>query len=209
MGKALSYLRFVAVIIALFFILGRLLFINGIRGKSEARGFRFRRKFTAAAKRILGLKTIIKGAVPKGTFLFVANHRSLTDPIIVLNDVDAYVVSKAEVAKYPLIGKGAEETGVIYVQRSEKSSREAAKEAIRGGLAEGKSILIYPEGTTSQEETTMPFKRGSFDVAVNAGIPVIPIAIDYKHPDNYWFNRGMITHFVDVFSRKTNPAMIW
>jgi 1-acyl-sn-glycerol-3-phosphate acyltransferase len=206
--KLRAYLRIIVTVIALAFYLSRLMLLTWIFGHSDERGFKFRRKFIVAAMAILGIEQKFEGKIPEGHFLLVSNHRSMFDPMILLRDIKAFVVSKAEVENYPLIGRGAKETGVIYVKRNEKSSRAAALEAIREGLSSGKNILIYPEGTTSNGDTTIDFKIGSFKVAADLGIPVIPIALDYQDEKDYWFNRPLLPHVLEVLSRKTMKTMI-
>ncbi|MDX1408724.1 MAG: lysophospholipid acyltransferase family protein [Saprospiraceae bacterium] len=200
--------RIAGVLIALAYFLGQLIVLSLILGRSDARGFRYRRKFTRAALRILGVRLLLRGQVPDRPALYVSNHRSLVDPLIQLSHIDAFVVSKAEVAGYPLVGRGARETGVIFVKRQELSSRAAAKLAIRQALAEGKSVLIYPEGTTSNLETTQPFRPGSFQVAAELDVPVVPVSIDYAEPLDYWFEMPMLPFFLRKFSKPATYAAL-
>jgi 1-acyl-sn-glycerol-3-phosphate acyltransferase len=117
-------------------------------------------------------------------------------------------VSKAEVERYPVIGSGAKATGVIFVHRDKQHSRAAAKKAIQDALESGKSVMLYPEGTTSDLDTTNEFKLGSFKVAAETGYPVVPVAIDYKDPADYWFGTPMLVHFMKKFGkRKTYSSL--
>ncbi len=165
-----------------------------------SRGFRFRRKYIRHALKILQVECTYSGEAIAGPALYVSNHRSLLDPFLNLLKVDAWVVSKAEVESYPLVGRGAIETGVIFVQRNNSESRNAAKEAIREALKDGKSILIYPEGTTSNVPTSNEFKVGSFTVAAELDIPVVPIAVDYKKVEHKWNEGGLLKFFLNKFS---------
>ncbi|MDX1476821.1 MAG: lysophospholipid acyltransferase family protein [Saprospiraceae bacterium] len=207
-GKILAVMRIVGVLLALAFYLGRLMLLSVMFGRKDERGFRFRRKFANAALRILGVRLIVRGTPATETALYVSNHRSLVDPLIELSLIDAFVVSKAEVSGYPLVGRGARETGVIFVQRQKTSSRAAARLAIRRALSDGKSVLIYPEGTTSKAETTQAFRLGSFQVAAELGVPVVPVAVDYADPGNYWFEMPMLPFFLRKFSKKRTRAAV-
>jgi len=193
---------------ALAWYLGRLMLLSAIYGEEESRGFRFRRKFTKAAMRILGVKLTIHGLPDNAPALYAGNHRSLLDPIIQLHFIDAYVVAKSEVSGYPLVGRGAHETGVIFVKRESSSSRLASRQAISDLLQQGKSVLIYPEGTTSNERTTQPFKIGSFQIAAELHVPVIPVAIDYADPENYWHAMSMLPFFIRKFSKNQIITML-
>jgi 1-acyl-sn-glycerol-3-phosphate acyltransferase len=179
-----------------------LLFKTAVFGEDMSRGFRYRYKFTSAAIRILALNFKVEGKAHEGAALYVSNHRSMLDPFIELNLIEAFIVSKAEVAKYPIIGAGARATGVIFVQRGDHTSRSATKDAIRQTLLDGYSVLIYPEGTTSNLQTTQDFKLGSFKVAFEANIPVVPVAIDYRDPTHKWEDGGLLGFIMHKFSAK-------
>lgn len=183
--------------------------LSWIFGEEEERGFRFRRAYTRVAMRILGVKLTVHGIASASHALYVGNHRSLLDPIIQLHYIDAYVVAKAEVSQYPLIGRGAHETGVIFVKRESNKSRMASRQAIRELLMAGKSVLIYPEGTTSNVQTTQPFKMGSFEIAAELGVPVIPVAIDYTDHENFWHGMPMFPFFMRKFSKRKIEAILY
>ena len=182
--------------------------VSWISGEEESRGFRYRRKFTQVAMRILGVKLTVHGQAHPLPALYVGNHRSLLDPIIQLHYLDTYIVAKAEVSRYPLIGRGAHETGVVFVKRESNKSRAASREAIKQLLQSGKSVLIYPEGTTSDVPTTQPFKIGSFEIATELNIPIIPVAIDYADHENYWHEIPMFRFFMRKFSKKKIVASL-
>lgn len=179
-----------------------LLIKTAIFGQDMSRGFRYRHKFTRACLKILGVNLKFEGSPIQGPALYVSNHRSILDPFIELHLIEALIVSKAEVAKYPLIGAGARATGVIFVERGAHSSRSAAKDAIRKTLEDGFSVLIYPEGTTSNLITTQEFKLGSFKVAVDAEIPVVPVVIDYRDETHRWDDGGLVSFIMHKFSSK-------
>jgi 1-acyl-sn-glycerol-3-phosphate acyltransferase len=151
----------------------------------------------------LGLRMKVEGVPYHGTCLYVGNHITYIDPIVVLMHVDANVVAKAEIAKWPLVGLSANIVGTIFVKREEKSSREEAAKAISDALHHGKSILVFPEGTTSAGPGTIPFRRRSFDAAFIAGVPVQPIALWYENPKvAYIGDDTFLPHFFRLFRMK-------
>ncbi len=108
-----------------------------------------------------------------------------------------------------MIGQGGHNVGVIFVKKTDKSSRAATKEAMHDALKEGRSILIFPEGRTHNEEKTITFQKGSFDQAALLGVPVVPLALDYQSKDDYWDHTdSMVDHFFKYLSKwKTNVSV--
>ena len=157
---------------------------------------------------VANIKIHISGTPTDGNFLFIGNHRSYADPIIASVAVAFLPVAKAEVEKWPLIGWGAEITGVLYVKRENKQSRADTRTAIREGLKAGDPVLIYPEGTTSNTLSTLPFRASAFQVAAELGVPVVPITLHYGDPEDNWGGKeSFITHFLHTFSK---PEMnVW
>ncbi|RMG85913.1 MAG: 1-acyl-sn-glycerol-3-phosphate acyltransferase [Bacteroidetes bacterium] len=159
---------------------------------------------------ILGVEIDRRGTPPAGAFLWVSNHRSWLDPLIVLRDVRAMPVAKAEVSHWPLIGYGARLTGILYVKREEKKSRAAIVAAIGEWLGKGVSILIYPEGTTHSGFETLPFRRGAFRVAAAQGVGVVPIALEYTDPHDAWLgDETFVPHFMRTFRKWKTRVSIW
>jgi len=206
--KVRAIFRISGLVVTLGYYVGGLLIKTAIFGQDMTRGFRYRYKFTSICLKIAGVDLKVQGQSVKGPTLYVSNHRSMLDPFIELHLIEAFIVSKAEVEKYPIIGSGAKATGVIFVKRGEHTSRSAAKEAILQTLVDGYSVLIYPEGTTSKEHTTQEFKLGSFKVAVEAGVPVVPVAIDYRDESHKWDEGGLLSFIMNKFaSRRIDTAM--
>ena len=145
----------------------------------------------------------MEGIPHPGPCLYVGNHITYIDPIVVLMHVDAKVVAKAEITSWPLVGFGASMVGTIFVKREQKSSREEAARSIREALESQDSILVFPEGTTSAGPGTLPFRPRSFDAAFLAGVPVQPIAISYDRPVvAYIGDDTFIPHFFRLFRMK-------
>ena len=150
----------------------------------------------------LGFSISREGTVSeKDPVLYVSNHRSLMDPVATLYYIYAFPLAKAEVGKYPLIGFGAKITGLLLVKRNNFKSRAMARDAIRETLNRGYSVLIYPEGTTNREYTIMPFKPGSFQVALEENVPIVPIAIEYADPQDHWKERSLLQQYFYQFGK--------
>lgn len=166
-------------------------------------GARLRRRWLSHVPGMMGLKIQMEGIPCKETCLYVANHIGYIDPFVILVHVEANVVAKAEILKWPLVGLGGYMAGTIFVNREDKSSRLETVVAVQRALEEGTSILIFPEGTTSAGPGTLPFRPRSFQAAFLAGVPVQPIAIMYDSPLVAFIgNHTFLPHFFRLFRLK-------
>jgi 1-acyl-sn-glycerol-3-phosphate acyltransferase len=110
--------------------------------------------------------------------IFMSNHESQMDPpvLIAALPLPAVYLAKKELQYFPFIGWAAWAAGVIFIDRGDREralrSIHAAALEIRGG----KSVVIFPEGTRSRDGQLLPFKKGGFALAQEAGVPIIPIA---------------------------------
>lgn len=199
MNKVRGYLRLAGIVIvtAFFLILVMVLGLFPWRDKVKV-GLAVRRFWSRICLAILNYRVELRGSIPKDrNYLFVGNHRSSLDPFVFLSHGSAFPVSRADVEKYPLVGKGAKITGIIFVDKESKSSRGATKEAIYQALKSGRSIMIYPEGRTTALPTTSTFQKGSFEQAAELQVPVVPFAIEYKSTNDYWDHTdGMLVHYL-------------
>lgn len=179
------------------------------RRNRSAFGFRIRREFCRAVMRALGVRVALHGLPYRGACLYISNHRSMLDPLIELGYLDTYILSKAEVASYPLIGPGARATGVFFVERHKADSRKAALQSVEHLLKNGYQVLIYPEGTTHAVEYTSDFKPGTFEVAAKMKMPVVPVMIEYPDSSYYWTDGSLMQYFMNIFSaRKTHHVQL-
>jgi 1-acyl-sn-glycerol-3-phosphate acyltransferase len=121
----------------------------------------------------------IEGRFPgKGPFVVVANHQSMLD-ILLLSHLPREMkwVAKEELFKIPWIGWMLRMTGDIAVRRGDAESGGEALARAKGYLARGMSVVMFPEGTRSTKGKMLPFKSGAFRLAIEAGVPVLPVAV--------------------------------
>ena len=145
------------------------------------------RRWCQASARGLDISVEASGLenVPEcGPFVYCANHQSLLD-ILCLGAVlpgDFKWAAKRSLMKIPFLGWHLQLAGHVPVDRS-SGSRAAAEVISRFEqvLREGKPLLVFPEGTRSEDGIVRPFKNGGFYAAVRAGVPVVPIALEGTH----------------------------
>lgn len=146
-----------------------------------------RRRWARLVLSGVGVCVETEGAPPAEPCLILANHRSYLDPILMLRDVYAFPVAKAELAGWPVIGKGAQWAGILYVQRERGASRVSTLKALADVIQQqGFSVILFPEGTTSGLPGMLPFKKGSLRTATKWSLPVVPAAICFEDPRDYW-----------------------
>ena len=111
--------------------------------------------------------------------LVVANHRSTADILVLLRTFGGHMVSRADVAHWPLLGRGARSVGTVFVDRSDAISGASAVRAMRALLARGSTVIVFPEGTTFTGDAVRPFQAGAFVAALRSGADVVPIGLAY------------------------------
>jgi 1-acyl-sn-glycerol-3-phosphate acyltransferase len=159
--------------------------------------------------RILGIRTIVYGELPKVQGLIIANHRSYFDPILIVSHLNAFPVGKKEVASWPLIGYLCKISGVVFVNRECHESRQKTSENIKEIIMNGNSVINFPEGTTHLFPTTVNFNYGSFKTATQINAAIIPVAIDYKIISDAFVNDDtFIPHFLKCFGKPTTEIKI-
>ena len=166
------------------------------------------RAWSVIMLRTFGVKTILHGEKPK-VGLMMSNHQSYIDIWLIPKYAITVFVAKAEVKKMPLVGWGASAVDTVYVDRSSKESRQKTKNEISERIRKGRSVIIFPEGTTGHGDGLLPLKPGMFFNAAEEGFPIIPCAIFYENADLAWVgDDNMAAHFYRNFSKWSTTAHI-
>ncbi len=111
-------------------------------------------------------------------YVVVSNHESNADPFLLSwLPWDMRWVGKEELFKMPVLGWAFKFSGDIPLRRGDGESVRATMDACRESLANGISIMMFPEGTRSKTGELLPFKDGAFRLAIETGVPVLPLAI--------------------------------
>lgn len=136
--------------------------------------------------RMAGIKVVLDdraGLSQRDPYIFVANHQSGLD-ILSISTVLPYpfgYVAKAELRDFPLLGAAMKHSACVFVDK--RDPRKAVRSIQEAGqrIREGNSVLIFPEGQRSYSTGLFPFQRGAFVLALEAGVPLVPVVVLDNH----------------------------
>jgi 1-acyl-sn-glycerol-3-phosphate acyltransferase len=139
--------------------------------------------------RILKVKVIIHGddstLFGVQPYLLVANHISWLD-IHIINSIRPVIfVAKADVSKWPIFGYLASMLGTIFLKREKLSDIKRVIQLMKEKLSNQEVVAIFPEGTSTDGKSVLPFKSNLFESAHQAQVDVLPITIQYKENNEY------------------------
>jgi 1-acyl-sn-glycerol-3-phosphate acyltransferase len=128
-----------------------------------------------------GVRVTVEGLdriVPGTTYIFVSNHQSIYDiPVIFASlDFQLRIIAKASLARFPVLGWHLTRGGHLFVDRR-NPDRAGILRRWRALVTDGLSLIIFAEGTRSWDGRVARFKGGSFLLAMEAGLPIVPLAV--------------------------------
>lgn len=151
----------------------------GLSWGGEALKPRMARHWSAGLMRIFGFRLSRGGTPLPGAVMYVANHVSWIDITLLHSQRLAGFVAKREIRSWPLIGWLAERGDTIFHQRGNAESLDGVMGAMLERLREGRPVAVFPEGRTRDGREVGPFHARIFQPAVEAGVPVQPVALCY------------------------------
>ena len=129
---------------------------------------------------ILGIEMRVEGQPPlHGPMLLVCNHISWLDILVVHAARHCRFVSKSDVAHWPLIGRLATGAGTLYIERESRRDALRVVHKMADSLRAGDVVAVFPEGTTGDGRTVLPFHSNLLQAAVSADAPVQPMGLNY------------------------------
>lgn len=137
------------------------------------------------AKSILfvsGIKVDLEGLSnidPSKSYIYMSNHRSNFDIPVLLGclPIQFRWLAKAELFKIPIFGRAMSGAGYVRIDRSNRESAFKSIDQIAAKMKNGVSVMIFPEGTRSEDGNVKPFKKGGFVMAVDTGAPIVPVIL--------------------------------
>jgi 1-acyl-sn-glycerol-3-phosphate acyltransferase len=137
--------------------------------------------WSRALLRLLGVDVAVRGLenAPAGPAVYAANHGSALDVLVVFGHlpIDFRIVYKRSLSLVPLLGWSIRLGGHVPIDRGHAFRARRSLEAAARRIRAGTSVVVFPEGTRSPDSTVRRFKRGSFSLALEAGVPVVPVSL--------------------------------
>lgn len=159
-----------------------LTFLPGIRN-INAGGMRLHQRshqwWSRIMLRIFGVRLQVQGRLPDGPCLVVSNHISWMDIVLLHALWPVWLVAKAEIRGWPVIGRLATLAGTLYIKRGSEASRRRVNRRMGALLKRGERVGIFPEGGISPAPGVKRFHARLFAAAIRANVPVVPVAIRY------------------------------
>ena len=167
---------------------------------------------------LIGLRLRVIGSPISVPGAYVGNHASWIDIIALQAAVAPFLVSKADVRGWPVIGTIGAAIGTLFIERNPMAVRGQG-DALRGRLLQGDRLALFPEGTSSDGLRVLPFRSSLFEVFVapelRGKIEVQPVVIQYQTrndlPDSFyawWGGASFGTHVCDVLARSSDGLVI-
>lgn len=144
---------------------------------------RHEQTFFATISEGFGISILLHGApsTTPGT-LFIMNHISWADIPVIISILDVDFVAKADMLGWPVLGRLARRFNPVFVARDEKHRSHKQADAIRARLNSGRSVMLCPEGTTSDGASILPFRTSLFAAADVAAV-IQPVILSYLMPN--------------------------
>jgi len=156
----------------------------------------------------LGVELAVQGHPRTDLPLWVANHLSWVDPVVLMSLRPMGTVAKGEVTGYPLIGSWAKKSGLHFVDREDPASRASALAAFTQSLREGRRMLLFPEGTTTRGRALAPFYEGGLRAAHALGLPAQPTRLSSPAPHYPWTGEEtLLPHLRTLLATRT-PVLV-
>jgi len=161
-------------------ILGTISILSSFVDSSGDSGHRCARAWAWLILRTTGVRVTVQGVdrlEAHRSYVFASNHQSIYDiPIVFASiPVQLRIVAKASLGNFPFLGWHLRRTGHLLVDRKNPGAGVVKKMARLVGGA--RSLIVFPEGTRSVDGSVARFKGGMFLVAIDAGLPVVPVSI--------------------------------
>ena len=146
---------------------------------SDQRALRVR-EWSRQMLAIMGVMLVVRGTPPvRGPVLLVANHISWLDILVMDAAHPARFVSKADIKHWPVLGSLITGAGTLYIERASRRDAMRVVHQMAAALTAGDTLAVFPEGTTHDGRTLLPFHANLIQAAISAHAPALPVALQY------------------------------
>jgi lyso-ornithine lipid O-acyltransferase len=164
--------------------------------------------------RIFRLEIHATGTIPSRGLL-ICNHLSYVDILVLASLAPAAFVAKREVKSWPVMGLLAQLGGTVFIDRQRRTDVGAVNQEIQNALDDGALVIVFPEGTSSDGKTILPFKSSLLEPATQQRHPLAVGCLEYSLPDGdahaevcYWGDAVFLPHLLNLLSRDRVRASV-
>jgi len=162
---------------------------------------------------VLHCKVSLSGTVPKQG-LIACNHLGYVDILVIGSVCPAVFVAKSDVKSWPIFGWLASRAGTIFVSRDDRSEVALQLKEMEIPLRKRHPVVLFPEGTSSDGSSVLPFRSSLFESVIATGSPITPAAIGYDlggegsvgNEIAYWGDLVLLPHLINLLSKKSITA---
>jgi 1-acyl-sn-glycerol-3-phosphate acyltransferase len=164
--------------------------------------------------KIFRLETRAEGPVP-ARGLLISNHLGYLDILVLASVAPAVFVAKRDVKFWPVVGVLAQMGGTLFVNRKLRAQVGRVKDEIDAALNRGALVVLFPEGTSSDGRTVLPFKSSLLEPAAQPAHPLTVGAIQYSIGDGdageevcYWGDHTFFPHLLNLMGKRAVRATV-
>lgn len=178
-----------------------------VRGR-PARIAGLQRAWADRVLRILGVRLRVRGEAG-GCELLVTNHLSYVDVLVLSARLDAVFVAKREVAGWPAVGTLSRAVGTVFVDRERRRVLPDVVAAMAAAVRQGRTVVVFPEGTSTDGSQVLPFKPSLLEAAAREGWRVGWAVLRYRTPEGgppaseavcWWRDMTFVPHLVRLLA---------
>jgi 1-acyl-sn-glycerol-3-phosphate acyltransferase len=164
--------------------------------------------------KIFNFKTEVTGPIPTSG-LIVSNHLSYLDILVLSSVTPAVFVSKADVRRWPVFGWLAALGGTVFIERERRTHVGAVNREIESALADGVPVVVFPEGTSSDGKTILPFRSPLLEPVAGGSHAIATSWIHYTLGDGdagreicYWGDHTFFPHLLNLLDKQKIRAQV-
>ncbi len=217
--RLLTRLPLLFVFSTIYLILWRIaqLFTSNSPERHKRWRFWTTRTWSSGIARLVGLRVVTAGPMPKPPFFLVANHLSYYDIICLATCLDCVFIAKSDIKNWPGIGALASSVDTIFVNREHFKDMRRVLSMTEGALAAGFGIVLFPEGTSTKGDKVYRFHPSLLEPAVRLNLPVSFASLRYETPATekpaflsvcWWGDMAFMPHFLELLKLPRIDAQI-